>query len=47
MVFTGLGLLLSPLAFNITAVEVDEEFVTVLVEMALVLVLFADAAFWI
>ena len=44
MVFTGLGLLLSPLAFNITAVEVDEEFVTVLVEMALVLVLFADAA---
>lgn len=44
MVFTGLGLLLSPLAFNITSVEVDEEFVTVLVEMALVLVLFADAA---
>ncbi|MCZ4337222.1 cation:proton antiporter [Shewanella colwelliana] len=44
MVFTGLGLLLSPLGINVTQVEVDAEFVTVIVEIALVLVLFADAA---
>ncbi|GIU02864.1 cation:proton antiporter [Shewanella algidipiscicola] len=44
MVFTGLGLLLSPLGLHITQVEIDAEFVTVIVELALVLVLFADAA---
>jgi len=44
MVFTLLGLICSPFGFGITAVEVDAEFVTVLVEIALVLVLFSDAA---
>jgi len=44
MVFTVLGLICSPFGFGITAVEVDAEFVTVLVEIALVLVLFSDAA---
>lgn len=44
MMFTGFGLLLSPLAFNFTQAAVDAEFVTIIVEVALVLVLFADAA---
>lgn len=44
MVFTLLGLICSPFGLGITAVEVDAEFVTVLVEIALVLVLFSDAA---
>ncbi|MCG9698158.1 cation:proton antiporter [Shewanella sp. Isolate11] len=44
MVFTGLGLALSPIGLGITQVEVDTEFVTLLVEVALVLVLFSDAA---
>ena len=44
MMFTGFGLLLSPLVFNFTKVGVDAEFVTIVVEVALVLVLFSDAA---
>lgn len=44
MAFTGLGLLLSPLGFHLTSIEINAEFVTILVEVALVLVLFADAA---
>lgn len=44
MVFTLLGLIFSPFGLNITAVEINAEFVTVLVEIALVLVLFSDAA---
>lgn len=44
MVFTGLGLLLSPLGFNLTSIAINADFVTILVEVALVLVLFADAA---
>ncbi|MDX2322010.1 MAG: cation:proton antiporter [Moritella sp.] len=44
MVFTVLGLICSPFGLNITAVEIDAAFVTVLVEIALVLVLFSDAA---
>ena len=44
MVFTVLGLICSPFGLHITAVEVDADFVTVLVEIALVLVLFSDAA---
>jgi len=44
MVFTVLGLICSPFGLGITAVEVDAEFVTVLVEITLVLVLFSDAA---
>ena len=44
MMFTGLGLLFSPLGLQITQVQVDAEFVTILVEIALVLVLFSDAA---
>ncbi|AQS40300.1 sodium/proton antiporter, CPA1 family [Shewanella psychrophila] len=44
MMFTGFGLLLSPFGFNITQVEVNAEFVTIIVEIALVLVLFVDAA---
>ncbi len=44
MVFTGLGLLLSPLGLNLAHLNIDANFVTVLVEIALVLVLFSDAA---
>ena len=44
MVFTSFGLLLSPLGLNLTQVEVDSGFVKIIVEIALVLVLFADAA---
>jgi NhaP-type Na+/H+ or K+/H+ antiporter len=44
MIFTGFGLLLSPLVFNFTRVDVNAEFVTIVVEVALVLVLFSDAA---
>ncbi|WP_022939820.1 cation:proton antiporter [Psychromonas hadalis] len=44
MVFTGLGLLISPLLLNISTLQVDAEFVTIIVELALVLVLFSDAA---
>ncbi|QYK01032.1 cation:proton antiporter [Shewanella psychrotolerans] len=44
MMFTGLGLLLSPLGLHITQVQIDAEFVTILVEIALVFVLFSDAA---
>ena len=44
MVFTGMGILLSPLGLDHSTVEVDAEFVTIIVEIALVLVLFSDAA---
>ncbi|MEC4725600.1 sodium:proton antiporter [Shewanella sp. D64] len=44
MMFTCFGILISPLGFNITQVEVDAGFVKIIVEIALVLVLFADAA---
>ena len=44
MVFAGLGLLISPLGLDISQVDIDAEFVTIIVEIALVLVLFSDAA---
>lgn len=44
MIFTGLGLLISPLVLNLSEMEVNAEFVTIIVELALVLVLFSDAA---
>lgn len=44
MVFTAFGLLLSPFGLDVTQVKVDAEFVTIMVEIALVLVLFSDAA---
>lgn len=44
MIFTGFGLLISPLLLNLSTVQVDAEFVTIIVELALVLVLFSDAA---
>lgn len=44
MVFAGLGLLISPLGLNVSQVDVNAEFVTIIVEIALVLVLFSDAA---
>ena len=44
MVFAGLGLLISPLGLDVSQVDVDAEFVTIIVEIALVLVLFSDAA---
>lgn len=44
MVFTGLGLLISPLLLNLSTLEVNASFVTIIVELALVLVLFSDAA---
>jgi len=44
MVFTSLGLLISPLGIDIGQAAVDAEFVTIIVEIALILVLFSDAA---
>ena len=44
MFFAGLGLLVSPLGLNLSQVDVNAEFVTIIVEIALVLVLFSDAA---
>ncbi|TYK64348.1 cation:proton antiporter [Colwellia echini] len=44
MLFAGVGLLLSPLGLNFSDVDIDAEFITVVVEIALVLVLFSDAA---
>lgn len=44
MVFAGLGLFISPLGIDVSQVDVDAEFVTIIVEIALVLVLFSDAA---
>jgi NhaP-type Na+/H+ or K+/H+ antiporter len=44
MVFAGLGLLISPLGLDISQVDIDADFVTIIVEIALVLVLFSDAA---
>jgi len=44
MVFTGLGLLISPLLLDLSTLQVDAEFVTIIVELALVLILFSDAA---
>jgi len=44
MFFAGLGLLISPLGLDVSQVDVNAEFVTIIVEIALVLVLFSDAA---
>ncbi len=44
MVFTGLGLLISPLLLNLSTMHINAEFVTIIVELALVLILFSDAA---
>jgi len=44
MFFTGLGLLISPLGLDVSQVDINAEFVTIIVEIALVLVLFSDAA---
>lgn len=44
MVFASLGLLISPLGLDLSQVDVNAEFVTIIVEIALVLVLFSDAA---
>ena len=44
MVFTGLGLLISPLFLNLSTMQINAEFATIIVELALVLVLFSDAA---
>jgi len=44
MFFAGIGLLISPLGLGVSHVAVNAEFVTIIVEIALVLVLFSDAA---
>jgi len=46
MVFTAFGVLLSPIGVNIAEfdIEINADFVTIIVEIALILVLFADAA---
>jgi NhaP-type Na+/H+ or K+/H+ antiporter len=44
MIFTGLGVLISPLLLNLSTTEVNANFVTIIIELALVLVLFSDAA---
>ena len=44
MVFTGVGVLLSPLVFGVQATHLDSEVVQIIAEVALILVLFSDAA---
>lgn len=44
MFFTGLGLLISPLGLDISQADINADFITIIVEIALVLVLFSDAA---
>lgn len=44
MFFVGLGVLISPLGFDISQVDVNADFVIIIAEIALVLVLFSDAA---
>lgn len=44
MIFAGLGLLLGPLALDLTHLHIDHGFVHVLAEVTLILVLFTDAA---
>jgi len=44
MFFACLGLLISPLGLDVSHVAIDADFVTIIVEIALVLVLFSDAA---
>jgi NhaP-type Na+/H+ or K+/H+ antiporter len=44
MFFAGLGLLMSPLGFNVSRADINADFVIIIVEIALVLVLFSDAA---
>lgn len=44
MFFAGVGLLISPLGLNVSQVDVNADFVIIIVEIALVLVLFSDAA---
>ena len=44
MFFAAIGLLISPLGLDVSQVDIDAEFITIIVEIALVLVLFSDAA---
>lgn len=44
MVFAGLGLLVSPLFLDVSQVAFDAEFITLIAEVALVVILFSDAA---
>ncbi|MBL4899961.1 MAG: cation:proton antiporter [Colwellia sp.] len=44
MFFAAVGLLISPLGLNVSQVDVNADFVIIIVEIALVLVLFSDAA---
>jgi len=44
MVFAALGLLISPLGLDVGQADINAEFITIIVEVALVLVLFSDAA---
>ena len=44
MFFTGFGLLISPLLLNLSTLHINAQFATIIVELALVLVLFSDAA---
>ena len=44
MVFTTIGILLSPVAFSVVELHLDAEMVTITAEIALIMVLFSDAS---
>lgn len=44
MIFTGIGILLSPLGFSITVANFNAELVQIIVEIALIIVLFSYAS---
>lgn len=44
MVFTSIGILLSPVGFNLVTVDLNTEIVTITAEIALIIILFADAS---
>jgi NhaP-type Na+/H+ or K+/H+ antiporter len=44
MVFTSIGILLSPIGFNAINITINTEFVTITAEIALIIILFSDAS---
>jgi len=44
MVFTAIGILLSPIGFNLVEVNINNELVTIIAEIALIIILFSDAS---
>lgn len=44
MVFTSIGILLSPLGFSLLSVDIDTHIITIIAEIALIIILFSDAS---